>query len=57
MENQEQWFRLCEQAAIEQDPLRLMELVTEIDRLLREKEERLKAYRTRNDVPRPGTGS
>ena len=43
----------------EKDPVRLIELVTEIDRLLREKEEILKANRARNDVPetRSDTGS
>ena len=40
-ETGERWRRLCEQAAIEQDPLTLMQLVTEINRLLLEKEERL----------------
>jgi hypothetical protein len=39
--NAERWRTLCEQAEIEQDPKRLMELVTEIDDLLRKKEERL----------------
>jgi|KBSMisStaDraftv2_1062788.scaffolds.fasta_scaffold1107979_2 hypothetical protein len=40
-ENAERWRALCEQAAIEQDPLKMMRLVTEINRLLLEKEERL----------------
>lgn len=40
-ETGERWRKLCEQAAIEQDPLKLMRLVTEINRLLLEKEERL----------------
>ena len=34
----ERWVSLCEQAAIEQDPERLMKLITEIDRLLSEKD-------------------
>ena len=38
----ERWRRLCEQAAIEQDQQRLLELTSEITRLLAEKEERLK---------------
>ena len=33
---------LCEQAAVEQDPEKLHKLVTEINRLLEEKEARLK---------------
>jgi hypothetical protein len=41
-EKKEHWMRLCEQAANEQDPKRLMELVHEINRLLEEKENRLK---------------
>jgi hypothetical protein len=36
-----QWIELCEQAAVEQDSERLMKLVTEITRMLDEKEERL----------------
>lgn len=35
------WLKLCEQAAVEQDPQRLLELVREINRLLAEKEHRL----------------
>jgi hypothetical protein len=42
MERKEQWTQLCEQAAVEQDSERLIELVSAIDRILHEKEERLK---------------
>jgi len=38
----ERWRKLCEQAAIEQDPDRLLLLAQEISRLLEEKEQRLK---------------
>jgi hypothetical protein len=38
----EHWMELCEQAAYEQDSDRLIELVQEIDRMLAEKEKRLK---------------
>ncbi len=38
----ERWMELCEQAAVEQDHARLMQLVAEIDRLLSEKERRLR---------------
>jgi len=38
----EQWRQLCELAAIEQDPERLLALVKEINRLLDEKEKRLR---------------
>ena len=41
-EKKEQWLSLCEQAAQEQDPDRLMDLVREITRLLDEKQERLR---------------
>lgn len=37
----ERWQILCQRAAEEQDPAQLLELVDELDRLLREKEERL----------------
>jgi hypothetical protein len=38
----EEWMQLCEQAAIEQNSERLMALITEINRMLDEKEQRLK---------------
>jgi hypothetical protein len=37
----ERWQALCEMAAEEQDVEKLLKLVTEIDRLLAEKQERL----------------
>ena len=43
--NLELWQQLCQQAAIEQDPDRLIELTNEINRLLDEKETRLKKSR------------
>jgi len=46
-EKGERWRKLCEQAAIEQDPQKLMELADEIDRLLEAKEQRLKEQRTK----------
>ena len=39
----EEWMQICEQAAIEQDSEKLMALVTEINRMLDEKEQRLKS--------------
>lgn len=39
----ERWFKLCEQASTEQDPKQLSVLVKEIDRLLQEKQDQLKA--------------
>ncbi len=41
-ENGERWRMLCQQVMTEQDPDKLIELATEITRLLDEKEERLK---------------
>ncbi|HXF11864.1 MAG TPA: hypothetical protein VN517_01830 [Terriglobales bacterium] len=35
-------MHLCEQAAVEQDPAKLMDLIKEINKLLEEKERRLK---------------
>jgi hypothetical protein len=36
------WMELCEQAAVEQDSEKLLELIYEIDRMLDDKEQRLK---------------
>ena len=41
----EEWMQLCEQAVVEQDAEKLMVLVTEINRMLDEKEQRLKSFR------------
>lgn len=41
-EKRERWEELCKLAADEQDPERLMELIAKINRILEEKEERLK---------------
>src|SRR5580704_6154247 len=51
-ETKERWLRLCEQAAIEQDPKKLLELVKEIDELLAKKQERLDH---RPPDPKPST--
>ena len=47
-ENKERWMQLAEQAAIEQDPEKLLELVREIDAMLAEKEKRLLKARLGN---------
>jgi hypothetical protein len=52
-ETQERWKQLCEQAVIEQDAERLLELTREINRLLHEKEERLMKLRTAKDPSQP----
>jgi hypothetical protein len=41
----EEWVRLCEQAAVEQDPEKLLSLCQTISRLLEEKEKTLKETR------------
>ena len=40
-QNEERWRELCEQVEVEQDPKKLVELTTEIYRLLEEKRRRL----------------
>jgi len=40
-ETREPWIETAERAAREQDPVKLLELTNEIDRLLAEKEERM----------------
>jgi hypothetical protein len=42
MKNKERWQELCEQASKEQDSKKLLELTNEIQRLLEEKNERLR---------------
>ena len=44
----ERWMELCERASVEQDSKKLLELTREIDRLLAEKEERLKQKPTQS---------
>jgi hypothetical protein len=41
-ETKERWQNLCEQAAIEQDPERLMDLIDELCAMLEDKEKRLR---------------
>jgi hypothetical protein len=49
--NKERWHELCEQASTEQDPNKLRELGTEINRLLEEKRTRLRAeHESRHDA-------
>jgi hypothetical protein len=52
-EKKERWMELCAQAAVEQDPEKLHALVEEIDRLLQEKEERVrKQHPSSSSTPR-----
>jgi hypothetical protein len=47
--NLERWQELCRQAATEEDPKKLLELIAEINRLLQEKENRLREQAQRKD--------
>jgi hypothetical protein len=53
-ESKERWRRLAEQAATEQDPVKMLKLITEINELLAEKEERLIKARVGNKSDAPG---
>jgi hypothetical protein len=53
----ERWRELCSQAAEEQDPDRLMYLISEINRLLEEKEQRLQKQRAPGKAPGSQTTS
>lgn len=44
-QTKEKWEELCALAAKEQDPVKLMALVQEINRILEQKEQRLKQMR------------
>jgi hypothetical protein len=46
----ERWMELCAQAAVEQDPEKLSELVAEIDRLLQAKQDRLKGRQSSEET-------
>jgi len=43
------WVELCEQAATEHDPTKLLKLIQEIDKLLREKQERMDATKLKTN--------
>ena len=56
-EKREIWMHLCEQAAVEQDPDKLMDLIKQINQLLEEKERRLKGnLNSPNRDPNEGSG-
>ena len=48
-ENEERWKQLCAQAAVEQNPEKLLELTKEINRLLEEKRCRLNGPRSQGN--------
>jgi len=53
-ESGERWLKLCEQAAVEEDSQKLLELISEINRLLCDKERRLlnRALEPGEDTPK-----
>lgn len=53
----ERWMRLCELAANEQDPEKLLKLVVEINRLLDQRETLLKGQRKIPHVNSPDSSS
>jgi hypothetical protein len=50
-EKRERWMELCAQAAEEQDGIKLLELVKQINDLLEEKERRLGVLPPKSDNP------
>jgi hypothetical protein len=55
--HKEEWQRLCEQIAVEQDPTLFMSLVDELNKLLEEKERRLDQQRREPDRASSKTAS
>ena len=51
-ENREEWMELCERAAKEQDPEKLMLLIAQINRLLEAKERMLKGRPPATELPK-----
>jgi hypothetical protein len=51
----ERWEQLCEQAAVETDSEQLIELIRDINRILYEKEQRLKANSKASGLPGQAT--
>ena len=51
MEDNERWKELCSLASTEQDPDKLLALVEEINRLLDEREQRLRRNQSSNPIP------
>jgi hypothetical protein len=49
-ENEERWKQLCELAAKEQDPQKLLELTREINKLLLFKQNRLNVESNKNPI-------
>ena len=51
MEDNERWKELCALASKEQDPDKLLALVEELNRLLDEREQRLRRNQSSNPIP------
>ena len=47
----ERWFQLCQLAAVERDPAKMLVLITEINDLLEEKEKKLESERKTSPHP------
>ena len=56
-ETKERWMHLCALAAKEQDPAKLLALITEINDILEKKEARLKEQENREAATPPGINS
>jgi hypothetical protein len=50
MKDKPRWEELCKQAAVEQDSKKFMELIQEINRLLEEKEQRLRNQKASESI-------
>lgn len=55
-EQKERWMELCERASHEQDPTKLMQLVEEINRLLEQREQKLKPNKSETNDSGEGHG-
>jgi hypothetical protein len=51
MKDNPHWIELCQQASVERNREKLMELIQEINRLLDDKEERLRREPRRRETP------
>jgi hypothetical protein len=49
MKDNSHWLELCQQASVEEDPEKLLELIHEINRLLDDKEKRLRQEPPKKD--------
>jgi hypothetical protein len=52
-DNKESWMQLCELAAQEKDPVKLMALIAEIERLLETKQQRVTRAPAENPAKNP----